>query len=86
VKSKTLKISANGVVPSTDYSVDLIRKAMKENKQIIAMRAYKHWIELIPELKNHPELYRLNSPQNVALSPNNLSGYDDIVSALEGRS
>lgn len=74
-----------GGVASSEYSVELVRKAMDEGKIIVAMRAFNDWCSRIPRLSNYPGLLRLNSAQNVSLSPGNLkNGYDRILATLKG--
>ena len=76
------QISPNGLVPSSEYSIDLVRNAIRDGKTIIAMRAFRQWCKEIPELSSYPQCYRTNSAQNVSLSPNNLASYRAIVEIL----
>lgn len=75
-------ISEDSLVPSSQYSAYLIHQAIRANKTIIAMRAVNQWLHLVPELEAYHRLYKLNSPQNVCLSPNNLPSYKSIVAEL----
>ncbi|EIJ36953.1 hypothetical protein [Thiothrix nivea] len=88
-KSIPKSISSSSLVPSSNYSVFLVQQAILANKTIIAMRALKQWFKLIPQLKTYGKLHRLNSPQNVSLSPNNIAGYsalvDELITAKEQR-
>ncbi len=79
-------ISPNGLVPSSRYSFHLVRQAIRANRPIVAMRAFRNWCELLPELRTYDNLFRLNSAQNVALSPDNLEGYDRLVGELRAAS
>lgn len=76
-------IAPETLVPSYEYSVHLVRKAIESKKTIIAMRAFPRWCKLVPELKTYGNVHRLNSPQNVALSPNNLEHYRELVRTLK---
>jgi hypothetical protein len=75
-------IASDGLVPSSIYTVHLLRAAMNAGKAVVAMRAFKAWCRLVPELANYSNLHRLNSPQNVSLSPKNLPRYDELVDAI----
>ena len=75
-------ISSNRLVPSSNYAAHLVYSAIKENKPIIVMRSFVRWCRLVPELESYSNLFRLNSPQNVALSPGNLDDYSQIVREL----
>ncbi|QDU79146.1 hypothetical protein Pla110_08510 [Polystyrenella longa] len=76
-------ISPDGLVPSVAYNMKLVREAMLQQKLIVAMRSWSHWKRQIPELETYPNLLRLRSPQNVALPPNNVIGYDKLVQKLK---
>lgn len=75
-------LSINRVVPSSNYSLFLVKGAIAQNKAIVIMRAYKAWCNLLPEIATYHNLFRLNSAQNVSLSPRNMRHYDMIVTAL----
>ena len=76
-------ISPNGLVPSAAYGAYLVRCAMEEKKTIIAMRAYSSWCKVVPGLETYSRLHRLNSAQNVSLSPKNLQSYRQILEELQ---
>jgi hypothetical protein len=76
------KISDNGLVPSSAYSAYLVRRAIMQNKWLVIMRAAKQWTEFVPELAGYDRVLRLNSPQNVCLSPGNVKGYQEIRNVL----
>ena len=78
-------ISQNQLVPSSQYSVHLVRQAIAAQKTIVAMRSFKKWCQLLPELSTYPKLVRLNSPQNVSLSPKNLPGFPLVIRDLQQR-
>lgn len=77
------RYSANGLVPSSAYSAYLLRQAIQRKKHVVVMRAMKQWCSLVPELATYDRTIRLNSPQNVCLSPGNMTNYDDLVTALK---
>lgn len=79
-------ISPNNLVPSITYSAHLVRRAISQNKAIVAMRAFKPWCKLVPELKTYNNLFRLKSSQNVALSPNNVVGYNRLIDQFDNKS
>lgn len=75
-------ISLNGLVDSSEYTASLVRQAIDDGKLVVAMRSVKLWCRLVPELASYDRLLRLNSPQNVSLSPRNLPHYNDVTTAL----
>lgn len=78
-KSIPRSLSETGLVPSSDYGAHLIQNSINEGKSIIAMRAWKKWCKRVPQLAKYKKVFRLNSVQNVSLSPNNLDGFKKIV-------
>lgn len=79
------RISANGLVPSSDYSVHLVRSAMNAGKLIVMMRGMRVWEQALPELAQYPHLVRPNSVQNMSLSPGNLREFDQVVAYLSNK-
>ena len=75
-------MSPDGLVPSSGYAAHLVREAMRTHRPIVAMRAFRAWCELIPELVDYGKVFRIGNPQNVSLSPNNLEGYSRLVCEL----
>ena len=70
---------------SQRYGFQLVRDAIGRGALIVIMRGQKRWLEAVPELANHGRVYKLNSVQNVAISPGNCpGGFSEIVSALSG--
>jgi len=73
-------------VESQYYTHYLIQHAMERNAVIIIMRSYKLWTHAIPDLASYAHMYKLNSPQNVIISPNNCpDGFTKIVQVLDTR-
>lgn len=58
-------------LPSYEYSNQLIRQAMEENKYIVIMRHRKEWLQRISGLEKYERLVYLNSSQNPCLTENN---------------
>jgi hypothetical protein len=77
------RISENKLLPSSEYAGHLVRTAIKENKLIVAMRSYRRWCKLVPELSQYTNVLHLNSQQNVSLSPANLAGYQQLIAELQ---
>ena len=71
-------------LPSNEYADDLVRRAMEKRKIIVLMRSRREWFARIKSLENYRDLIRLNSCQNVSLSPGNMSESDwnKLVSML----
>lgn len=75
-------VSSDGLVPSSGYTVHLVREAIRTNRPVGVMRAFRAWCGLIPELAGYGNLFRTNSPRNVSLSRRNLDGYARLVDEL----
>ena len=58
-------------LPSYEYSNQLIRQAMAENKYIVIMRHRKEWLQRISGLEKYERLAYLNSPLNPCLTKKN---------------
>ena len=70
------------LVPSQEYSFDLVRAAIRRSAVIISMRAADLWLAAVPELAG-ANMYRLNSSQSIYLTENNCpAGYAAVVDAL----
>ena len=59
-------------LPSYEYSNQLIRQAMAENKYIVIMRHRKEWLQRISGLEKYERLVCLNNPQNPCLTEKNI--------------
>jgi hypothetical protein len=71
------------ILASQQYSFDLVRRSITSQAVIILMRNQKLWLQSIPELTEYRFIFRLNNPQNVAISKNNCpEGFPHIVKAL----
>ena len=72
-------------LPSNEYADDLIQRAMGDDKIIVLMRSGREWFARIKGLENYSNLIRLNSCQNVSLSPGNMpeSDWNELVSKLK---
>lgn len=58
-------------LPSYEYSNQLIRQAMAENKYIVIMRHRKEWLQRISGLEEYGRLVYLNNPRKPYLTKNN---------------
>ena len=58
-------------LPSYEYSNQLVRQAMAENKYIVIMRHRKEWLQRISGLEEYERLVYLNSPRRPYLTKNN---------------
>lgn len=73
--------------PSQEYSLWLIRRAMRLGKIIVILRKKREWLDILPELSEYP-YYELNNKQRVYLSRNNFringsEAYEKILSVLK---
>ncbi len=70
-------------LPSQQYSIDLVRSAIKRDALVVILRSERLWRDALPELVNHRKAYRLRNVQNVTVTPNNCpDGYESILAAL----
>lgn len=77
----------NIILPSQEYSFNLVRQAIKMNKQIVIMRAKKYWLAAVPELNDYKNVAQLNSTQNVSISRKNMDNqpgaFDRLLKVLK---
>jgi hypothetical protein len=71
-------------VPSQQYTVQVVQRAISIGAVIIVSRGLRLWSELVPELTGYGRMFLNSSPQNVRLSAKNTSqkGFETIVSLL----
>jgi hypothetical protein len=70
-------------LPSQDFAVDLVSRAMDRQAPIIIGTAGPFWRSRVPGLSAYPGLITKNSPQAMSLSERNLgSGYAAVSAAL----
>lgn len=70
-------------LPSQDFAVDLVARAMDRQAPIIIGTAGSFWRSRVPGLGAYPGLIAKNSPQAMSLSERNLgSGYAAVSAAL----
>lgn len=68
---------------SQRYGFALAEQAMDRGAVIVLMRGRRLWEGAIPRLMGYPQLYTLNSAQNVAISRNNCpSGFPHVETIL----
>ena len=73
----------NKIIDSQNYSFYLVQKAISQKAIVVVMRSEKLWFESIQELRSYKHVYRLNSPQNVAISRKNCpTGFSLVETAL----
>ena len=63
-------------LPSYNFTDELIKQAMQENKMIIIMRERGRWLKRIDGLADYPNLYILKSPRSGYLTPKNIVRLD----------
>ncbi|NMC36387.1 hypothetical protein GYA49_05075 [Candidatus Beckwithbacteria bacterium] len=70
--------------PSQQYTFHLLREGLKRNVWVVITRMENHWLKNVPELINYDQVIRLNSKQNVSLSPGNMQEdcFTSICNAL----
>jgi hypothetical protein len=72
----------SALLPSQAYTIHLVRRAIDRDAQFLIMRAGSIWLDLVPELRD-ARCVRLNSAQNVTVSPRNCpAGFATIVARV----
>jgi len=64
----------NRELPSQAYSLQLVRKAIAQNKKIVLMRSEQLWLKAIPELTG--KYIKVRNPRNPAISKKNMNPKD----------
>jgi len=72
------------ILPSQEYVVSLVEKAISRQAIIVIMRGEKLWFSAIPTLEKYYNRYTLHSPQNVTISEKNLGkeGFKVVIENL----
>lgn len=68
-------------LPSYEYTNQLIKDAIKEEKLIVVMRMKSLWLKRIPELRSYPNVLQLSNPRCTYITPNNI----DFLSNGQGK-
>jgi|ERR1700730_1218493 len=67
-------------LPSQEYGFSLVRSAIARGSVVVIMRAERYWKASVPELEGYSRALRLNSRQNVSVSPSRkLSGCRSVL-------
>ncbi|NBW73411.1 MAG: hypothetical protein EBR26_03250 [Microbacteriaceae bacterium] len=74
VKYKPLTKS-EGSFPTAEYTYELVKKAIDRGALILIARAKREWFNAVPELESYGKVIYLSSPQQSAISPNNVIDY-----------
>lgn len=75
---------SNQVLNSQSFSFQLVRNAVKRGALIVCFRSLNKWKEAVPELEEYENLYKLNNPRAVYLTPNNCpDGFEAILSKMK---
>ncbi len=78
-------------IPSQQYTVQEIERAMSRHATIVLTRGASHWIKMIPALREYRKVFRNSSVQNVRISERNtklnlaksqVAGFEEIVGRL----
>ena len=68
------------LLPSQEYSFDLVRQAIKDGKEIVLMRSREKWRAAVPELKDYPYI-ELKFPRTTFVAKNHMT--DEQFKRLE---
>jgi hypothetical protein len=70
-------------VPSQQFGFGVLRQALTNAAAVFVTRGRALWETTIPELANHPRLFRTNSVQNIVISPRNApAGFEHALIGL----
>ena len=71
-------------LPSYDYSDELIKKAMKDEKFILILRHKTQWLKRIDNLKNYPRLFYIDSKyaRNLVIDKEHICKGDNCQSEI----
>lgn len=78
-------INPPSILESQNFTFDLLRKAMNQEKIIVVMRSKKLWIRAVPKLENYPYI-ELKNYRRPFISKRNMKegDFERIVVALKG--
>jgi hypothetical protein len=76
----------NQRVPSQEFGLHLVRRAMERNALLVIRNAESQWIAAIPRLARYPRRCKANSPRTPVISPGNVpeGWFDQIIDAIAG--
>jgi hypothetical protein len=70
-------------VPSQQFGFGALRQALVGAAAVFVTRGRALWEVAVPELADHPRLFRTNSVQNIVISPRNApTGWDHALAGL----
>lgn len=80
--SKTAGKISNLIIPSQQFTFELVREAIRRDKLIIMMRSETLWVKAVPELKG--KYIMPHNKRNVIISPGNMGqeNFDTILQKL----
>jgi hypothetical protein len=70
------------LLPSQQFTADLVRFGCSVQKVFVVMRAEKNWLKLVPELEMATRVH-LKSPQGAWLTENNMREFEPVRTVLE---
>lgn len=84
---RSLLYTSQYKLASPEYSYDLVRKAIKENKIIILARAVGDWFNKVPELREYRNCYFLASNRGIQFSSRTISpgAYLEVENVIQKR-
>jgi len=70
-------------LPSQAFTFSLVRAALSRATAVFVTRGLKLWSKAIPQLADHPRLFRTRSTQNIVISPRNCpEGWNAALAGL----
>jgi hypothetical protein len=72
------------ILPSQNFTFDILRQAIKDQKTIVIMRSKKLWIKSVPELEAYPYI-ELKNYRRPFLSEKNMGkeNFEKLINALK---
>ena len=69
-------------LPSREYSLELVRAAMRRDVLVVVMRSLEPWFVAVPELMNYPNRCVLSVPRNPVITENTCTAFETIRTML----
>lgn len=78
----SMRFSPKLRLPSQEYTRSLVVDALNRGAEIVVMRGLRHWLALVPELREVAELTVVRNVRNPTISPGNVATFDAVVAAV----
>jgi hypothetical protein len=85
-QSKNFRSLARWPFPSSQYAIELVKRAIARSAVIVCMRGFERWSECVPELSRYDRVVQLKNRRNPCISAGNMTDreYSMIRQAING--